>query len=994
MSGEIASLLVKLGLDSRDFTAGIANANKTTATFGQGLLTKGNIAKAGFGAMAAGLGVVTVAAAQAERAQGDFMAATGATRDEAKSFVSGMDSLAGSAGAIGESFDQIAATGTMVQQQFHTTGQATTDLTSQLLDFSKVVGGDAAENSKQLAEVLDAYHLKATDAAGVTDQLVASVQKYGTNAPEMLTNLQKMAPALSAMGLGLDQGVGLLNMFKSAGIDAASVQRGLNTAITKLPPGTSLDDFVKHLSDLKSMGIDPTAEAIKVFGNKAGAALALAIKPGMTGLDDFGTSAQDAAGKTQQAANDMLTTGDKIKGLADKFLAGAREIGQNFGPALTGAASLVSLTAPFVKGFAKLGVPAAKAFGTAFSKNAGKFITAGKALGSKLIGPLSAAVAGAMSRLAGSPAIAGAMDKLGGFMGGRLGGGMATAFKAAGILALIAVAIQEWGDLQKQIDANKKAAAGIDKATGDYLAGMPSPQDVQAKIDALKQVPQSLTGIQGALYNLGSLGEGNVIGSAFDALFGANPAQVADDKIKQMEDYLKTTGADNVSSGVDAVATAIAPDGADAVSKSFDDLVQSWEDGSKALIANGEQLAGFDPQVGQWVTGQDFLDAAPDIQDSVQTWIDAQNKAIDKGAADDAKALDQMRSMITDKLQAVQDAFDTGIDTKKKKNISGADRLKQMAQDIDAITKNMNQSIAANDPVNTAYWESALIDATNKYNTAKGDINVDANQIATDVATATQSAGADMTQLGNTATDAAGTVNQAAQDVNMNPAVNTVASAAGDMHDSFMHIGTYASNVPGAIQANVAPTHTAADHMAQAIEGPLDALNPQSWGSHLAHELAAGMRIGNTTISSAAAHWANLLSNTLGFSAPPEEGPLHDVPHWGPHMVDLWARTTTAHARLVVPKAANYLAGLMAKYHITPPLQAPETGHGARHHHNHLSNPSVAADGTTGAGDNITVNVTVQGNVYGNGGVKQLATDLENYIKRSKRGGARLVGAF
>ena len=73
-------------------------------------------------------------------------------------------------------------------------------------------------------------------------------------------------------------------MFEVAGLDAGTAQRGLNTAITKLPPGTTLDDIVKHLADLKAQGIDPTTEAIKVFGNKAGPALAAAIQPGMTGL--------------------------------------------------------------------------------------------------------------------------------------------------------------------------------------------------------------------------------------------------------------------------------------------------------------------------------------------------------------------------------------------------------------------------------------------------------------------------------------------------------------------------------------------------------------------------------------------------------------------------------------------------------------------------------------------------------------------------------------
>lgn len=1004
MAGEIASLFVKLGLDARDFTAGINDANKTTQGFAKGASSVGALAKGGFLAMGAGLAVVTKGAAEAERAQGNFMAATGATRDEAKAFVSSMDGLAGSAGAVGLSFQQIADTGTMVQQQFGTTGQATTDLTETVLEFAKATHQDATQAAAGLDDTLSAYGLSAKDAAGFTDQLVASAQKYGTGVgPDQIDVLRKMAPALQAVGGDLQDGIGFLNLYEQAGGDASTATRGLTTAITKLPAGENLDQFVAHLAALKSAGIDPTSEAIKVFGSRAGVGLAKAIQPGMTSMSDLTVAADVATGSVTDTADAMMTTGDRIKGMADKVIAGAREIGQKFGPAITGAASLASLTAPFVKGFAKMGAPAAKAFAkpftSALSSAIGAISGAGSKLGAKLAAPITNALTGAFLKLTGNPKIGGAMDKLGGFMGGRLGGGMATAFKAAGILALIAVAIQEWGDLQKQIDANKKAAAGIDKATGDYLAGMPSPQDVQAKIDALKQVPQSLTGVQSVLYNLGSLGEGNVIGSAFDALFGANPAQVADDKIKQMEDYLKTTGTQNVAAGVDSVAGAVA-DGAPKLVSSFDDMVQAWEDGSAALIDQGQTLAGYDPQIGQWMTGQDFLDASPDVQDAVQTWIDAQNKAIDKGAADDAKALADMKSKITDGLSAIQDAFTLG-DTTKKKNISGADRLKSMAKDIDAITKNLHDSIAANDPVNTAYWESALIDATNKYNTAKGSINVDSAQIAADVATATQSAGADLTGLGNKATDAAGTVNDAAANVNMNPAANNIANATSEIHDSFMHIGTYASNVPGAISQADKGTSAAAKHLAALISDPLNALNPYQWGTHLGDDLVAGMRVGNKTISAAAVHWAHLLSDPLHFSRPPDKGPLHTVPEWGVHMIDQWIGPMLKHGMRKVPAAARqlaeYLKSLDGHNGIGDPAIAAPTSYKRhdhrRHNHNHVSNPDpVAQDDTSGSG--VTVHVTVNGNIYGTGGTKQLAADLEKYIRRSKRGGARLVGAF
>jgi hypothetical protein len=327
---DTAQLLVNLVVKSNASTV-LGKDKATLGDLGKTLLSVGG---------AAGFGALTAGALSAEAAQGKFMAATGESRAEAEKFVTGMDSLAGSAGSVGMKFEDIASAGTMVAQQFGTTGKATTDLTEHILEFSKVAGGDATANAAQLEDTLSSFGKTADDAAPLLDVLTASAQKFGTT--DMLPTLQAMSPALQAMGADVDDGVALLNAFEVAGVDAAAAQKGLNSAITKLPKGQTLDSFIQHLQDLKNQGIDPTAEAIKVFGNKAGAGL----KPGGHALDDYRISAQEAAGATATAAQSMETTTDKIRGAFDKLAAGARDLGQQFGPALSGIGAITSALGP------------------------------------------------------------------------------------------------------------------------------------------------------------------------------------------------------------------------------------------------------------------------------------------------------------------------------------------------------------------------------------------------------------------------------------------------------------------------------------------------------------------------------------------------------------------------------------------------------------------------------------------------------------------------
>ena len=68
------------------------------------------------------------------------------------------------------------------------------------------------------------------------------------------------------------------------------------------------------------------------------------------------------------------------------------------------------------------------------------------------------------------------------------------------------------------------------------LADAPSRAEAEQKLAALKAIPENLDGIQGAVYGFADFAKGNVLGSAVDGLFGANPAQVNEEQIKALED--------------------------------------------------------------------------------------------------------------------------------------------------------------------------------------------------------------------------------------------------------------------------------------------------------------------------------------------------------------------------------------------------------------------------------------------------------------------------
>lgn len=143
--------------------------------------------------------------------------------------------------AHGQSRSEIAQTATALITQTRVSAdnqQKLQELTGQYLDFAEVVGGSAAQAVTSQAEVLKAWQQPAERAISLTDQLLVSHQKFGSDIPAVTAELQTLAPTLQVLGLSLDDAIGFLNGATKAGVDAGSMSLGLSTALRKLTDDT------------------------------------------------------------------------------------------------------------------------------------------------------------------------------------------------------------------------------------------------------------------------------------------------------------------------------------------------------------------------------------------------------------------------------------------------------------------------------------------------------------------------------------------------------------------------------------------------------------------------------------------------------------------------------------------------------------------------------------------------------------------------------------
>lgn len=327
----LASAQLKaLQRDLRGAEDGTARMN---AAMGRGAM----VAK---GALALGFAAAARGAGQLADVQADLQAQTGASADEAHAMAQAVNGIAG---ATRQSLPVVSAAMAKVRSDLGLTGEAANAVTAAFVDYARVTGQDASAAVATFDNILDSWGLQASDAAGLMDKLVVSHQRYGGSVAANSAALASLAPQLRAMNLSVDDGIGLLNLFETTGMDATGATRALTTAITKLQPGQSLQDLIDQIGSIE----DPTQRAkaaIELFGARGGANLANVLRPGTKALDDYGVSAADAAGAVDRAASAIDSTFPAMVSRAmSEAGAAVRGFGDAFGPALMSAMSATSL---------------------------------------------------------------------------------------------------------------------------------------------------------------------------------------------------------------------------------------------------------------------------------------------------------------------------------------------------------------------------------------------------------------------------------------------------------------------------------------------------------------------------------------------------------------------------------------------------------------------------------------------------------------------------
>lgn len=484
----IGDLFLRIIADDKGFEADlVAKAGKAGdaagATLGErmGAGIKRNGAKLIGATFAAGLAIAGKGVLELQNITADFRAETGATEEEAKRAGQAINEMSG---RNIQPMAEIGAALTKVHTDMGLVGAEAEATTQKFLRFGRVTKVDAAAEVKSFDDILDAWGLTAKDVGPIMDALVVSHQKFGGVIADDEIALRDLAPTLLASNQTWQDGLALIDLFKASGADVATAVTGITKALGKVKSPEELQALIDDIVATEDPFVR-AAKAADLFGAKAGAKLANVLKPGMTGLDDYKISVDEAAGATEKAAQVLDSTlGARFQLLIKQAGSAIIGLGNDWG----GLATVIATTLTVASGLGGGRLLKALSGGLtgglkgAWTKAAGSSVVtkavafaSGKAATIYLAGLIAGdaigdGLAGAWKKVPGSSAVSSAIDGAGKFMGSKLGKVLSVGFAAVAVVELI----KTFQDVQAAIaqqtaDLAAKTGTFIQTATLDAL---------------------------------------------------------------------------------------------------------------------------------------------------------------------------------------------------------------------------------------------------------------------------------------------------------------------------------------------------------------------------------------------------------------------------------------------------------------------------------------------------------------------------------------------
>lgn len=266
-----------------------------------------NLVTEGLNAIKDACGEVIEAFNEVDEGADNAIKATGATGAEADRLTASYEKVAST--VVGDFADIGSALGE-VNTRFGYTGEKLENCATDFLKFSEITGVDSTEAVQSVSRALNDAGIPLDEYGTLLDQLAKAGQAAGIDVTSLTDGLSKNGATMRAMGFNTEETIALLSQFELSGADSSQMLVGMKKAMTNWAKSgkDGSTEFAKTVAGIKDGSIT-AANAIEIFGTKAGPQLVDAIKSGKFEYQDMLGVIQNSSGSLDGTFDELIDGG-------------------------------------------------------------------------------------------------------------------------------------------------------------------------------------------------------------------------------------------------------------------------------------------------------------------------------------------------------------------------------------------------------------------------------------------------------------------------------------------------------------------------------------------------------------------------------------------------------------------------------------------------------------------------------------------------------------
>ena len=210
-------------------------------------------------------------------------------------------------------------------------GEPLQQLSTQIINLSKITGTDLATVIQSSTRMFQDAGIKQEEYAEALDYTFKVSQQTGISVDRLQQLMVQFGAPLRQLGFDWQTSAAMLGKFEKEGVNTELVVGSLRIALSKMAkekikdPSQALSKAIKMIKEAGSAG-RANAIALEIFGARAGADMAAAIREGRLDLDELLTTLKNSPETINKAAEETYDFQEKFTMLKNQIALGLQPV--------------------------------------------------------------------------------------------------------------------------------------------------------------------------------------------------------------------------------------------------------------------------------------------------------------------------------------------------------------------------------------------------------------------------------------------------------------------------------------------------------------------------------------------------------------------------------------------------------------------------------------------------------------------------------------------